>query len=162
MLKALLRGVLPSQIIFSDVAPREEHVKRGFLADLFLDTPACNAHTTACDILWSSTPLITLSGSKMATRVGASLLCAAGLEELVTTSHESYEELAVALACDAPRLKAIRKHLQDSRDRTAAFDTARWVRNAENGLQQAWVLHEDGQPVQDIDVTDTGPLCSLT
>ena len=137
-------------------------MKRGFLADLFLDTPACNAHTTACDILWSSTPLITLSGSKMATRVGASLLCAAGLEELVTTSHESYEELAVALACDAPRLKAIRQHLQDSRDSSAAFDTARWVRNAENGLQQAWVLHDGRHPVQDIDVTDAGPLCSLT
>lgn len=158
--QAILRGVQPSQIVFSNVAQREEHVKRGFLADLFLDTPACNAHTTACDILWSSTPLITLSGSKMATRVGASLLRAAGLEELITTSHESYEELAVALALDAPRLSAMRQHLEDSRDSSAAFDTARWVRNAETGLQQAWLLHETGQPVQDIDVADTGPLCS--
>lgn len=98
----------------------------------------------------------------MATRVGASLLRAAGLEQLITTSHEMYEELAVALACDAPRLKAIRQHLEDSRDSSAAFDTARWVRNAEIGLQQAWHLHERGQPVQDIDVADTGPLCSST
>jgi hypothetical protein len=51
--------------IYSDVAPREEHVKRGFLADLFLDTPACNAHTTACDILWSGTPMLTMTGDKM-------------------------------------------------------------------------------------------------
>jgi protein O-GlcNAc transferase len=51
--------------MYSDVAPREEHVKRGFLADLFLDTPACNAHTTACDILWSGTPMLTMTGDKM-------------------------------------------------------------------------------------------------
>lgn len=45
------RGVQKEQIIFSDVVPKIEHIKRGFLADLFLDTPLYNAHTTACDIL---------------------------------------------------------------------------------------------------------------
>ncbi len=44
-------GVRDDQLVFSDVATREEHIKRGYLADLFLDTPLCNAHTTACDIL---------------------------------------------------------------------------------------------------------------
>ena len=45
-------GVRESQIVFSDVAPRDEHLRRGVLADLFLDTATCNAHTTACDILF--------------------------------------------------------------------------------------------------------------
>jgi protein O-GlcNAc transferase len=49
--EARKRGVREDQIIFSDVATRDEHIKRGYLADLFLDTPVCNAHTTACDIL---------------------------------------------------------------------------------------------------------------
>lgn len=49
--EARKRGVREDQIVFSDVATREEHIKRGYLADLFLDTPLCNAHTTACDIL---------------------------------------------------------------------------------------------------------------
>jgi protein O-GlcNAc transferase len=49
--EALKRGVREDQIVFSDVAARDEHIKRGYLADLFLDTPVCNAHTTACDIL---------------------------------------------------------------------------------------------------------------
>lgn len=44
-------GILDDQIIFSDVTSRDEHIQRGYLADLFLDTPLCNAHTTACDIL---------------------------------------------------------------------------------------------------------------
>jgi protein O-GlcNAc transferase len=93
-MKARLRGLRDEQIIFTDIAPRAEHLKRGYLADLFLDTPAYNAHTTGCDILWSGTPLLTLRDAKMASRVGASLLTAAGLgEELVTTTAEEYEDL---------------------------------------------------------------------
>jgi protein O-GlcNAc transferase len=152
------RGVRADQIVFSDVAPREEHVKRGYLADLFLDTPACNAHTTACDILWSGTPMLTLMGDKMSTRVGASLLRAAGLEELVTSSYLQYEELAVSLAEDTDRLYAMRRHLEDSRSSSAAFDTARWVRNTEEGFRRVWTRHAQGLSPEDIDVTDTAPL----
>jgi protein O-GlcNAc transferase len=121
--------VRSEQIIFTDVVPREEHLKRGYLADLFLDTPACNAHTTGCDILWSGTPLVTLVGDKMASRVAASLLHAAGLDELITSSYEQYEELAALLAEDPEKLYAMRRHLENTRDNSALFDTARWVRN---------------------------------
>ena len=34
------------RIIFSNVANKEEHVRRGSLADVCLDTPLCNGHTT--------------------------------------------------------------------------------------------------------------------
>jgi protein O-GlcNAc transferase len=53
--EARKRGVREDQIIFTDVVPRDEHIRRGFLADLFLDTPKYNAHTTACDILLVTT-----------------------------------------------------------------------------------------------------------
>ncbi|RYG68568.1 hypothetical protein EON64_04875, partial [archaeon] len=87
--EARAHGVREDQIIFSDVAPRDEHIMRGYLADLFLDTPACNAHTTACDILWSGTPLITMAGEKMASRVAASILGAIGLaSQLVCSTFE--------------------------------------------------------------------------
>jgi protein O-GlcNAc transferase len=44
--EAAARGVDPARLVFSDVAPKARHVARMGLADLFLDTPACNAHTT--------------------------------------------------------------------------------------------------------------------
>lgn len=28
------------------------------VADLFLDTPLCNAHTTGCDVLWGGCPMV--------------------------------------------------------------------------------------------------------
>ena len=146
------------QIIFSDVAPREEHVKRGFLADLFLDTPVCNAHTTACDILWGGTPMLTLMGDKMAARVGASLLHAVGLDELITTTPEAYEELAVALAEDQERLFAMRRQLEDSRDNCAAFDTTRWVQNLEEGYIKVWSRQSRSLPPDHIEIEDIDPI----
>jgi hypothetical protein len=40
-----------SRIWFTDVAPKHQHISRARVCDLFLDTPECNAHTTAADIL---------------------------------------------------------------------------------------------------------------
>ena len=84
MAQAHRLGVEPGRIVFTDVAPKQEHLRRGPLGDLFLDTPVCNAHTTGCDILWGGVPMLTLVGTKMAERVAASLLMAAGMEELIT------------------------------------------------------------------------------
>jgi protein O-GlcNAc transferase len=152
--EAKARGIKASRIHFTDVAPKEEHLKRGYLADLFLDTPVCNAHTTGCDILWGGTPMITLLGEKMASRVGASLLTAANLTELITHSAEEYEELAVTLALDMDKLWELRKRLEDNRETCPLFDTARWVRAAQEGFQMVWQRHEQGKPPDDIDVPE--------
>lgn len=122
---ARARGIPDAQIYFTDVAPKDEHIKRGHLADLFLDTPCCNAHTTGCDILWGGTPMLTLSGKKMATRVAASLLKASTLSELVTGSYEEYEETAVRLAMEPEELFQLRQRLEQGRDTCPLFDTQR-------------------------------------
>ena len=63
-----------------DVAMKHLHIHRGRVADVFLDTPECNAHTTAADILWSGTPVITFPkyDFKMCSRVAASIAYATG------------------------------------------------------------------------------------
>ena len=61
------------------MAARDIHVARAALADVFLDTPLVNAHTTACDVLWAGVPIVTLPLRRMASRVCASLVTAAGL-----------------------------------------------------------------------------------
>ena len=85
------------RIIFSSVAPKEEHVRRGRVADVCLDTPLCNGHTTGMDMLWSGTPMITMLGESLASRVAASQLTTLGCPELVATNYRQYEEIAVAL-----------------------------------------------------------------
>ena len=48
-------GLQGNSIIFSNVAAKEEHVRRGQLADVCLDTPLCNGHTTGKEILLGKT-----------------------------------------------------------------------------------------------------------
>lgn len=55
-------GIPAGRLLFSPVASKEEHVRRGQLADVCLDTPLCNAHTTGMDVLWAGTPMVTLPG----------------------------------------------------------------------------------------------------
>lgn len=90
-----------ARVIFTDVAPKHIHIHRGRIADLFLDTTECNAHTTAADILWSATPVLTWPRHlhKMCSRVAASIVHATGFgEEMTVQSEEEYEERAVQLA----------------------------------------------------------------
>ena len=90
-------GLSQGKIIFSPVAPKEEHVRRGRLADLCLDTPLCNGHTTGMDVLWAGTPVLTLPLETLASRVAASQLCALGFKELVASTRQHYEDIAIEL-----------------------------------------------------------------
>ena len=81
------------------------------LADLFLDTLPYNAHTTSSDALWAGLPVLTRIGETFADRVAASLLNAIGLPELITTTLEAYEQMAIDLATHPEKLAAIKHKL---------------------------------------------------
>ena len=76
---------------------RARRISRGSaLADLFLDTRPYNAHSSASDALWAGVPVLTQPGDTFAGRVGASLLSACGLAELIAEEATSYEAIALA------------------------------------------------------------------
>lgn len=129
--EAAARGVAPERLIFAPYVAMDVHHARHQLADLFLDTLPYNAHTTAADALCAGLPVLTQMGETYAGRVAASLVTAAGLPELVTRSADEYETLAVALARDPARLKAMREKLATARNSAPLFDTARLARNIE-------------------------------
>ncbi|XP_022719001.1 probable UDP-N-acetylglucosamine--peptide N-acetylglucosaminyltransferase SEC isoform X2 [Durio zibethinus] len=152
---AVAQGVQPEQIIFTDVAMKHEHIRRSALADLFLDTPLCNAHTTGTDILWAGLPMVTLPLEKMATRVAGSLCLATGLgEEMIVKSMKEYEERAVSLALNRPKLQALTNKLKAARLTCPLFDTARWVRNLERSYFKMWNLYCSGQQPQHFKVAE--------
>jgi protein O-GlcNAc transferase len=74
---------------------------------------------------------LTWRGTAFAGRVGASLLTAAGLPELIAETAQDYEALAVALARDPARLKALRDRLAANRAIAPLFDTRRLMRDLE-------------------------------
>ncbi|ESQ49664.1 hypothetical protein EUTSA_v10019996mg [Eutrema salsugineum] len=152
---AAAQGVQPGQIIFTDVAMKNEHIRRSVLADVILDTPLCNGHTTGTDVLWAGVPMITLPLEKMATRVAGSLCLATGLgHEMIVNSLEEYEEKAVSLALNKPKLQALTKELRASRLTCPLFDTMRWVKNLERSYFKMWNLHCSRQQPQHFKVME--------
>ncbi|KAK8916346.1 putative UDP-N-acetylglucosamine--peptide N-acetylglucosaminyltransferase SEC [Platanthera zijinensis] len=148
-------GVTKDRIIFTDVAIKNEHIRRSALADLFLDTPLCNAHTTGTDVLWAGLPMVTLPLEKMATRVAGSLCLATGLgEEMIVSCMKEYEERAVYLALNPAKLQALRNKLKAVRFACPLFDTARWVVNLERSYFRMWHLHCSGHRPQSFKVTE--------
>ncbi|KAF2479457.1 glycosyl transferase family 41-domain-containing protein [Neohortaea acidophila] len=149
-----------SRVMFTDVAPKHLHISRARICDLVLDTAECNAHTTAADVLWSGTPLLTLPRYeyKMCSRMAASILKGAlpkteegarAAKELIATDEDDYEEKAVALGRGLAyisssqgrakgRLMELRHMLFRARWSSALFDTQRWVRDLEDAYEEAW------------------------
>ncbi|MBC7376764.1 MAG: tetratricopeptide repeat protein [Burkholderiaceae bacterium] len=142
--EASARGVDPSRLVFAGRLPLPEHLARHRLADLFLDTTFCNAHTTASDALWAGLPVLTLKGQTFAARVAASLCDAAGLAETVVVSLPAYEALALELATDKARLAGIRAGLAQGRMSCPLFDSRRFATHLESAFAAMWARHEAG------------------
>lgn len=142
---AASRGVDPARLVFAPRLAPAEHLARHAAADLFLDTWPYNAHTTASDALWAGLPVLTRRGETFAGRVGASLLQAAGLPELVASTTEGYRSLALSLSHDRAGLRLMRDRLAAGRSTCALFDTARFTRHLEAALRTMWRRHAAGQ-----------------
>jgi len=185
-------------LVFADVADRNEHLRRLGIADVFLDTPAYNAHTLGCgkslvvclscltssliltaddyglplDALYMGVPMISLllrddsselepaaadgdtsnannietrsiSTDKLASRVGASLLNAIGLDDLIYPTMTEYEEGMIRCALDEEWFSALCQQLEATKDTSALFDTKRWLENLESAFVSMIVIEED-------------------
>ncbi len=142
--EATNRGLDPNRIIFAGRIPSAEHLARYQLADLFLDTNPCNAHTTASDALWTGLPVLTLIGKSFAARVAASLLHAVGLSDMVVNTQQEYESLAIDLATHPEKLQAIKARLKQNLLTAPLFDTPLFTKNLESAYMQIYKRHQEG------------------
>ncbi|KIW32418.1 uncharacterized protein PV07_03967 [Cladophialophora immunda] len=160
------------RIVFTDVAAKGTHITRASVVDLFLDTPECNAHTTAADTVWSGTPIVTWGKwkYKMCSRMAGSIVASAlpeGREgdearrDLLVQSEKQYIDTAIDLALDLKytssesngqrigrgrgRLVDLRRMLWEGRWTSRLFDTKRWVRDLEMAYWSAWNKWEKGE-----------------
>jgi predicted O-linked N-acetylglucosamine transferase (SPINDLY family) len=134
--EAALRGVDPSRLVFAKRLPLPEHLARHKVADLFLDTLPYNAHTTASDALWAGLPVLTCTGRSFASRVGASLLNAVGLPEMVTSSLDVYQREAIEFGLNPERLAMVKTKLADNRLNAPLFDGQLFTKHIEEAYRQ--------------------------
>jgi predicted O-linked N-acetylglucosamine transferase (SPINDLY family) len=121
-------------------------------ADLVLDTWPCGGHTTAVEALSCGVPMITKIGRTFASRVGASVLTAADMPELIAHDLEAYENMAVEIANSPTRHVELKAKLAASRRASALFDSALHRRSLEAAYQEMWRRFKSGQTVESFDI----------
>ncbi len=124
-----LRGKTPTDI---------DHLAMYGEIDIALDTFPYNGTTTTCEALWMGVPVIVLAGETHVARVGASLLSAIGLEELVALSEEEYAAKAIDLAHDPQRLSTLRATMRDRMQQSPLMDGQGFARKLEAAYREMW------------------------
>jgi len=132
-------GVDAQQIQFAgwnDV--RTGHLSIYNEVDIGLDTYPYNGGTTTCEALWMGVPVVTLAGPTHASRMGASLLTAAGLSELVAGDAASFVRIAATLAQDHDRLARFRFAMRDQLSGSPLMDARSFTRSLEGVYREMW------------------------
>ncbi|MEI6719592.1 MAG: tetratricopeptide repeat protein [Betaproteobacteria bacterium] len=106
--------------------------------DIALDTFPFNGATTTCEALWMGVPVVSLCGETHASRMGCSILAAAGLPELVAESADAFAAIAAGLAGDRPRLAGLRAGLRDRLRASPLFAEKDFTRGLESAYRAAW------------------------
>jgi predicted O-linked N-acetylglucosamine transferase (SPINDLY family) len=94
-------GVAPERLeLLGPLTGSADHLTVYNQIDVALDTFPYHGTATTCESLWMGVPVVTLGGNIHASRVGPSLLHAAGLADWIAGTPEDYVSLAVARAVE--------------------------------------------------------------
>jgi predicted O-linked N-acetylglucosamine transferase (SPINDLY family) len=148
--EAKARGISSDRLVFQPLMVADEVSQSKYLAqfrqaDLYLDTFIYSAGSTAVDALTAGLPLLTRTGQGFSSLMAASLLRPLGLAELITTTDEDYERLALELSTNPKRLAALKQKLVDNLRSAPACDDELFAKHLENGYQQAYQQYFDGK-----------------
>jgi predicted O-linked N-acetylglucosamine transferase (SPINDLY family) len=83
-------------------------------------------------------PVVTLAGNVHMSRVGASILQAAGLDRMVARDDDAYVRIAVELANDARGRRTLRAELRGQIAASVLLGHAKFTREFEAHCRQAW------------------------
>lgn len=117
---------------------RVDHMALYSEVDIALDTFPYHGATTTCEALWMGVPVVTLAGPVHVSRVGVSLLHAAGLAELIAESPQEYARKAAELVADTGRLAALRGDLRERLRASRLTDAQRITASIEVAYRDMW------------------------
>jgi len=146
-------GITPDRLIFAQWQPYGKYLKSHELADLFLDTWHYSAGSTAIAALGAGLPVLTCMADNNAARMGASIVAASGLTDLICRTLAEYEEKAIALAKNDIYLQQLRQQLVPKQQELLLFDNKRFAKHLEQAFQELWHRYEAGESPDHIFIT---------
>lgn len=152
-------GVDPERLVFAPMVNIPMHIARMRMADLFLDSYPCTAHTTASEALWAGLPLLTCAGESFASRVAGSILTAAGVPELIAHDLTEYEEKALELVRNPRMLGGLRERLAGAAA-SPLFDIGAYTRDIERAYLHMADIYNDGRAPEAFAVRDLRELAA--
>lgn len=132
-----------SRIIFSDLEPQEDHMRRIQLADIFLDTPLWNGHKTCLDAVWAGVPIVTLPRTMFASRVAASLMTTVKCEDMIAKDENDYVLIAMRLGLDSVYLKTTKSLIWEMKSDSKLFDYESYIKEIECVYQRMCVNYNE-------------------
>lgn len=152
--EAKARGINENRLVFAERKPFEKYLAQLKYADIYLDTFTYNAGATASNVLFMGIPIITKIGNSYSARMASSLLKSIDLPELITTSSEAYERLALNLSTNPDKLKILKEKLKMNLKNKPLFNTKMFTKHFENGLEQVFKNYMDENDPKNIFVEE--------
>jgi protein O-GlcNAc transferase len=116
------------------------HLETYAQIDISLDTFPYHGTTTTCESLLMGVPVVSLTGTTHASRVGASLLHAAGCGAWAAVSEDAFVSVAARLASDRAGLAALRRSLRPRLLASVLCDQRAFARRFGDALEAQWAL----------------------
>ena len=127
-------GVAPERLVLRPWSAIAEHFAAYRELDVALDTFPFNGGTTTCHALWMGVPVVSLAGKRLASRMGLSILTAAGSPEWCAEDPGRFGEIAASLAADTASLAGIRAGMRGQLQASALMDASAFTAALETSL----------------------------
>lgn len=137
---AAKQDISADRLIFSPRRPYDLYLKSYQLADLFLDTWHYSAGSTAVAALSAGLPVLTCMADNNAARMGACIVAAAGLPELICEDLKEYEQKAIGIAHNRAVLEQYKAHLAQPADQILLFNHQQFAQNLETAF---WKMYAE-------------------
>ncbi|MEL6815862.1 MAG: glycosyltransferase [Cyanobacteria bacterium J06598_3] len=131
-------NVDPERLVFAPKVSFNDYLAQYACADVFLDTFAYSAGSTAVCALAAGVPLLTYPQEINASRMGASLCRAAGLNSLICESLAAYEQKAIYLATHPEVVLFLQEGLRENCQKLPLFQPEQWINHLETVCWNLW------------------------
>lgn len=106
--------------------------------DIALDPAPYTGGLTTCEALYMGVPVVTLRGRTHGSRFGASILTAAGLQELIAENEMEYVKIATGLARHPEHLALNRQRLRAHLETSRLMDGKTYMHGVEETYRTCW------------------------
>ncbi len=154
--RAMVAGIHPLQLFFSDPVAHEAHLARYPLVDVVLDPFPVGSGVTAVEALWMGCPIVSMAaaGETLVSRMPGAVLQSAGLGDWVVDSVQAYQALLQRAANDRGICQRARAHLLADRMKLPLFDTKARVKQLEAAFEVMQKKASAGQPPSSFSLSD--------